>query len=148
AVRVLHDRAGRGARLEATGIGAMHAAVLADQPFEIAAFGLVLGQTHQRPRARGEVERILVDAGDSADLVTQVVPLHARDLARLAADALRRVDQLRDRCGARASHLRRRRRGRGAADDVLRLEGHGCSYAFSTRTSNALNSGVCTFASP
>ena len=39
AVGVLHDRARRRAGLEAARIGAMHAAVLADQPFEIAAFG-------------------------------------------------------------------------------------------------------------
>src|SRR5208337_3392737 len=35
AVGVLHDRAGRRARFEAAGLGAMHAAVLADQPFEV-----------------------------------------------------------------------------------------------------------------
>src|SRR5690606_37883364 len=107
AVCVLHDRAGRGARLEAAGIGAVHAAVLADQPLEISSLGLVLGEAHQRPRARGQIERVLVDAGARADLVAQVVPLHARDLARLAADALRCIDQLRDRRGARVPDLRR-----------------------------------------
>ena len=37
AVGVLHDRAGRRARLQAARIRAVHAAVLADQPLEIAA---------------------------------------------------------------------------------------------------------------
>src|SRR5690606_12600017 len=45
AVRVLHDRAGRRARGEAARLRAMHAAVLADQPLEIAALVLVLGET-------------------------------------------------------------------------------------------------------
>src|SRR5690606_4739555 len=126
AVRVLHDRPGRRARLQAPRILAVHAAVLADQPFEIAAFRLVLGEAHHGPRMLGEIERIVVDAGARADLVAQIVPLHARDLARLAADALRRVDQLRNWRRPRSAHLRRRRRGRGAADDVLGFEPHVC----------------------
>ena len=44
----------------------------------------------------GEVARVVVDAVVVADLVAQVVPLHARDLAGLAADALGDVDQLGD----------------------------------------------------
>src|SRR5690606_9017651 len=119
AVRVLHDRAGRRARGEAARLRAMHAAVLADQPLEIAALVLVLGETHHGPRMLGEIERVVVDPRARADLVAQVVPFHARDLTRLAADALRRVDQLRDRRGPRAAHLRRLRRRRGAANDVL-----------------------------
>jgi hypothetical protein len=43
------------------------------------------------------------------DLVAQVVPLHAGDLAGLAADALGDVDQLGDRFFG-DTHLRRRRR--------------------------------------
>ena len=49
AVGVLHDRAGCRARLEAARILAMHAAVLADQPFEIAFACPLFGEPHQRP---------------------------------------------------------------------------------------------------
>ena len=43
--------------------------------------------------------------GAGADLIAQIVPFHARHLAGLAADALGRVDELRDlrRCRPRTS---------------------------------------------
>jgi hypothetical protein len=44
--------------------------------------------------------------GAGADLVAQIVPLHAGDLASLAADALGGVDQLCDLAGMRAAHFR------------------------------------------
>ena len=87
AVGVLHDRAGRRAGLQAARILAMHAAVLADQPLEIALVVLPFGEAHQRPGARVQIQGIVVGALEIADLLPQVVPLHAGGLARLAADA-------------------------------------------------------------
>src|SRR6185437_14016249 len=106
AVGVLHDGAGGRAGLEAALVGAVHAAVLADQPFEIPFGILVLREAHQCPRAVGQVCGILVAAEVAADLIPQIVPLHARDLTGLAADALGGVDELRHRARVRTAYLR------------------------------------------
>ena len=154
AVGVLHDRPRRGAGLEATRILAMHAAVLADQPFEIALIVVPFGEAHQGPGVRVEIERIVVGSLETADLAAQVVPFHAGGLARLATDAAGDVDELGDLLLVPANGGRRERRGRDA-DVVLRLQiGHGNTLhatgaaIFSTLTRNALNSGVCVLASP
>ena len=120
AVGVLHDGAGRRAGLEAARILAMHAAVLADQPLEIAGLRVLpLGEAHQRQGVRRQVVRVVVDADVDADLLAQVVPLQAGDLAGLAADALRDVDEL-----GHLGELTRRRRHAGgrAAVQVGRAE--------------------------
>ena len=93
AVAVLDDGARRRAGLEAARVGAVHAAVLADQPFQ-APVGFHFGVAHHRPGVFGQVHRVVVDAVVGADCVAGVVPLHARHLAGLAADAFRDVDQL------------------------------------------------------
>ena len=102
-----------------------------------------------RPRARRQIARIVVDADVGADLVAQVVPFHAGDLAGLAADALGDVDELGDRASAGARGARRS--GRVVAE--RRMISSDCSamlssYTFSTLTRNDLNSGVCELASP
>ncbi len=124
AVRVLHDGARRRAGLQATRILAMHAAILADQPFEVLGFRVLpFGKAHQREHVRRQVGRIVVDAEILANrLRLRVVPLDAGGLARLAADAFRHVDQLR--------HLGlpdggRRDRGGRAPDQVLIAEFRG-----------------------
>src|SRR5580704_16511658 len=96
AVGVLHNRAGRWAGLEATRILAVHAAVLTDQPFEVALIVVPLGEAHQGPGVGVEVEGVVVGSLEMADLATQVVPFHAGSLACLAADAARDVDELGD----------------------------------------------------
>src|SRR5256885_1228741 len=116
AVAVLHDRARRGASLETAGVGAVHAAVLADQPFELVLLHLHLRETHHGPGLISEVERVVVDAVIGTNLIAQVVPLHARHLAGLAADALGDVYELRDLL--RLAHPRRRRGGGRPACDV------------------------------
>ena len=160
AVGVLHDRPRRRAGLEAARIVAMHAAVLADQPFEIVAV-LVFREAHHGPRGRRQVCRIVVGAVGVADRRPEVVPLQARRLAGLAADALADVDQLGDLQGGLPNLRWRFGRG-GAAADVEGLQGsHGLpssAYAttgdgaggvvFFTSTRNALYSGVWTLASP
>src|SRR5690606_4080935 len=118
AVRVLHDRAGCRAGFQAARVGAVHAAVLADQPLQVARRILVFRETHERPGMLGQVSRIVVNADVAADFVAQVVPFHAGNLAGFAADAFRRVDELRDRAGRRLPYPGRWRGGRGAADDV------------------------------
>jgi hypothetical protein len=65
----------------------MHAAVLADQPFEIIAV-LVFREAHHGPRGGREIGRIVVGAVGVADRLLEVVPLQAGGLASLAADAL------------------------------------------------------------
>src|SRR5262249_2363595 len=95
AVGVLHDRAWRRTGLEAARVLAMHAAVLTDQPLEIAGLRiLVLGVTHQRPSIRRQIVRIFIDAHVDTDLLAEVVPFKACRLTGLTADAFRYVDQL------------------------------------------------------
>ena len=99
----------------------MHAAVLADQPLEVALLVLPFREAHQRPHIGAQVHRVLVGALEIADVLAQVVPFHAGGLASLAADAARHIDEL--------SHLlfkiagrRRRQGGCRASNVVLRLE--------------------------
>ena len=118
AVRVLNDRAGRRAGLQTAWIGAMHASVLADEPFQILALRIdPFGEPHDGERLGREVDRIVVDAVVEADFFCSIVPLHAGDLASLAADAFRHIDQLRHRrqlpCG--------RRHGRGRTANEVGL---------------------------
>ena len=121
AVGVLDDGAGARTGLETTGVVTVHAAVLADQPFELAVF-LDLVVPHHRPRFCGQVGRVVVDAGVVADVITQVVPFRTGYLAGLAADAARNVDELGDFGGL--ADLRCRCRAGGAADNVQRLQCH------------------------
>src|SRR3569832_1850402 len=107
AVRILDDGARRRAGLEAARVIAVHAAVLADQPFQTSLLHLHFGEAHHGPGLVGEVARVVVEADVGADLVAQVVPFHARRLAGLAADALGDGDQLGDVNGV--AHTRRRR---------------------------------------
>src|SRR6202011_1798015 len=118
AVGVLHDRTRRRTGLETAGIFAVHAAVLADQPFQVALGIFVLGETHQGPRVLAQILRVVVVTGAGADLIAQIIPFHAGDLAGLAADALGRVDELRHLTGVRPAHFGLGTSGRRAADDV------------------------------
>src|SRR5512146_450624 len=59
-VRVLNDCARRRTRLEAPRVLAVHAAVLADQPLEVAARVLVFGEAHDGPGLIREIGRIIV----------------------------------------------------------------------------------------
>src|SRR5258708_39538794 len=95
AVGVLHDRARRRTGLETAGVFAVHAAVLADQPFQVALGIFVLGETHQGPRVLAQIRRVIVVTGAGADVVSQVIPFHAGDLAGLAAEGLAGVDAVR-----------------------------------------------------
>src|ERR1700722_806285 len=96
AVGVLHDGPGRRTRLQATRILAMHTAILADQPFEIALLVVIFGEAHQRPHAGGQIHWIVVGALEVPDLRPQIIPFHAGGLARPAADTASDIDQLGD----------------------------------------------------
>ncbi|MNC50503.1 hypothetical protein D3C75_997480 [compost metagenome] len=141
AVGVLDDRPRARAGLQATWVGTVHAAVLADQPLQVAVVALVLGKAHQCPGLGSEVLGVVVGAVVVANLVTQFIPLRARHLAGLAADALGSVDQLGDLL--LLTHRGRHGSGGRAGDDVL--AGH---QSFSTFTRNDLDSGVCVLPSP
>ena len=60
AVGVLDDRARRRAGLEAARVVAVHAAVLADQPLEVAVLGFDLEEAHHGPRVGRQVARVVV----------------------------------------------------------------------------------------
>ncbi len=94
AVGVLHDGAGGRAGLEATRILAMHAAILANQPLQIALLVLIFGEAHQGPGAGVQIAGIVVGSLEMTDIGAQIIPLHAGGLARLAADAAAHIDQL------------------------------------------------------
>src|SRR5262249_247033 len=167
AVGILHDGTGCWARLERARILAVHAAVLADQPLEVARTRiLVLGVTHQRPGVGRQILGVVVHTHVDPNLLAQIVPLQARRLAGLAADALCHIDQL----GDLGLPLCRWRHGRSRATDQVTLTELGPTgldggiwkrrkhvsilpYATgpemgSISTRNALYSGVCALASP
>src|SRR5216683_5749060 len=70
-VGVLHDRPRRRAGFQAARVLAMHAAVLADQPLEIALLVLPFGEPHQSPSAWIEVRRIVVGTLEMPHLVAK-----------------------------------------------------------------------------
>src|SRR5690606_24167069 len=109
AVVVLNDGTRSRASLEAAGVFAVHAAVLADQPFKIARVVLVLGKTHERPGVLGKVHGVVIHTHVRTDFVPDVVPFHAGYLACLAAYAFGGVDKL----------------GYTTAHDHIALAGHG-----------------------
>src|SRR5260370_12384759 len=159
-VGVLHDGARRRAGLQATRIVAVHAAVLADQPFEVVAV-LVFREAHHGPGGRRQVGRIVVGAVGVADRLAELVPLQTGGLAGLAADALADIDQLGDFDRGGLVGGRRRHGGGGAAAKIEGLQdGHftlpdqadagGCAggVGFFTSTRNALYSRVFTLAAP
>src|SRR5690554_1933048 len=141
-VIVLNDGAGTGAGLETARIRAVHTAVLADQPFQIAIRGFVFLKPHHGPGVLGQVRGVIVDADVPADLIPDVVPFHTCDLTGLTANAHRGVDQLGDLVVA--SNRRSGLSSGGAGDNVMSSH----SYTFSTLTRNDLNSGVLVLPSP
>ena len=116
AVGVLNDGTRRRAGLQAARLCTVHAAVLADQPLQVArGVVLVLGEPHHRPGVAVQVGGVVVRAVGGAghlrpercfhDVGSEVVPLHAGRLARLAPDALGDIDELGDLAGTRFTHL-------------------------------------------
>src|SRR5215813_9292139 len=167
AVGILHDGTGRGAGLEAARILAVHAAVLADQPLEVAGTRvLVFGVTHQRPAVGRQIVRVVVHTHVDPNLLAQIVPLEACRLAGLAADALRHIDQLGDLglplCwrrdgGSRATNQvsLAKLRSTGLSGGIWKRRKHFLYPPYATgpemgsiSTRNALYSGVCALASP
>src|SRR5690606_24860309 len=151
AVVVLDDGPRRRTGLQAARVFAVHAAVLADQPFEVAGGVLVFGEPHDRPGLIGHVGGVVVHPDVAADFVAQVVPFHAGHLTGLAAYAFGGVDQFGDAAADDlATRPGGRRGGGGASFDIQGLKCHGFlrSYAFSTLTRKDLDSGVYELPSP
>src|SRR5262249_28652241 len=99
--------------LQAARILTVHAAILADEPLQIALGVLDFGKAHQGPGACGQVVWVLIGPGVGSDLIAQVVPFHAGDLTGLAADAFARVDELGNRYAAGRGPDPWLRQGRG-----------------------------------
>ena len=116
AVGVLDDGSRCRAGGQAAGVVAVEAAVLADEPGEVAAVELDLLEPHEVPGRGREVLVALVAAEVGGVLGRKVVPLLAGHLAGLAADAEVDVDELGDLDGVAPDARRRRRRGRLPAD--------------------------------
>ena len=87
---------GTGQAFKATGVFAVHAAVFADQPLQLAGLVLVFGETHQGPAVGAQIAGIIVDSDVLFHFATQVVPLIAGNLTGFAADADGHVNQLGD----------------------------------------------------
>ena len=118
-VSVLHDGARRRAGFQTAGIGAVHTAILADQPFQSAIL-LNLREAHHRPGFGVEIGRIVVNADIVPNLGANIVPLRAGDLTAFTADTGGNVDQLGDLLPVIARLRRgRERAGRGATNNVL-----------------------------
>ena len=96
AIFVLHDGAVGGTGMQAAGIGAMHALMLAHQPGKAAVGVLILVELDQVPEVPFRVRHGLVGVVEVGLPERHVVPLHARYFAGLAADAGGGVDQLAD----------------------------------------------------
>ncbi|OPY10001.1 MAG: hypothetical protein A4E67_00723 [Syntrophaceae bacterium PtaB.Bin038] len=86
----------RRADLHAGRIGAVHAAVLAEEPFEIPLRVHVFLEADERPGVPLQVGGVLVAPEVAGPLPRHFVPLLARDLAAAAGRASRRIDQLYD----------------------------------------------------
>ena len=80
------------ADLHAGGVGAVHAAVLPEEPFHVVFYGNLL-ETDQGPGIGLQIGRILVGAGGHGLLRGKAVPLLAGQLAAAAAGTFRNVDE-------------------------------------------------------
>src|ERR1019366_5544609 len=119
AVLVLHDGVIGGTCGQATGVGAVHALVLAHEPHEAAVGARTLVELDQVPVIPRRLRHGLVGVIEHRLAERQVVPLHAGDLAGLASDAGGGVDQLADPLLALRA---RARHGAGMTRDGLDAE--------------------------
>ncbi len=118
-VRILHDGAVGRTRAQASGIGAVHALMLAHQPCEAAVGMLALVELDQVPVVPVRVRHGLVGVVEHGVLERHVVPFHACYFARFAPNTGGGVDQLADvRLALRAFAGNRSRMGR----DLLNLQ--------------------------
>src|SRR5579864_272848 len=96
AVRVLHYRTIGRTRAQAAGIGAVHALILAHEPLYGTVFARMFVELDQVPEIPARLRHRLVGVVEHGRSERHVVPLDARHLAGLAADADGRIDQFAD----------------------------------------------------
>ncbi|MOA04937.1 hypothetical protein D3C78_1245100 [compost metagenome] len=75
AIGMLDDRTWARAGLQAARLGAVHAAILADQPLQVTVGVFMFGKAHQGPGFCAQVLWVVVGAIAVTHLVTQLVPL-------------------------------------------------------------------------
>src|SRR5579885_1989868 len=148
AVGVLHDGSVGGAGMQAAGVGAVHALVLAHQPLDGAVFPLVLVKFDEVPEIPARLRHGLVGVVEGGRRKRHVVPFDAGHFASLAANAGRRVNQLTDvvialhfPAGLPAGN------GAGVGRHLFDLQQSSLAhrsapYAFSSFTRKPLNSGL------
>ena len=149
AVSVLNNRPGGRARLQAARVLAVHAAVFAYQPLQLAVlFGFA--KAHYRPGFGAQIGGVVVHPDAVPNLIADIVPLGTGHLTGFTAYAGGDIDQLRHfRLKIPRARRGRDRVGGGAFDNVLGFHRHAFApYAFSMLTRNALYSGVCELESP
>ncbi len=142
AVGVLHDSPVRGTCRQAPRLRAMHALILAHQPHQRAVFAFVLVEENQVPVIPARLRHRLVGVAENRFSKRQVVPLHARHLACLAANACSCINEFAD--GILALRVFAGN-APGVAGDFLNAQyflAHGALYALSSFTRKPLNSGV------
>ena len=108
------------AGLQAARVSAVHATILADQPFQVTRRVFMLSEAHQRPGLGAEVMGVVVSPVVVTDLIAQFVPFRTGNLTRLATDAFGGIDQL----GHFLLLTHRRRYGGGGRTGNNVLAGH------------------------
>src|SRR5690606_24635756 len=143
------DRARR-ADLEAGRLHAVLADIAHEQPAAIVGAVELLDELHMAPVDPVQAQRVVVaqtrELRDPAVPRRELVPLLARDLARLAADAERRVGE--EPHGFRHAHPRTTRRARPGPEASHTPACPRPPQSFSTLQTNAFPSWIDTFGSP
>ena len=151
AVGILHDRAVRRTRLQASGIGAVHALILAHQPLDRPVFALVLVELDQIPEVPARLRHRLVGVVEVVGV--NGMSFHSTHATSQALQPMQVVvstslQTSNSRCspvpGERARHGPRSFRFAMSAALAHR---RARSYAFSIFTRKPLNSGVYAFGS-
>ena len=124
AVGVLNNRPGGWAGLQTTRLCAVHTAILADKPLQLAVlFGLA--KAHYRPGFGAKIRRVIVHPDAVPHVIADVIPFGAGHLAGFTAHAGGDIDKLGDfRFMVPRARRGGDRVGRGAFNNVLCFHRH------------------------